>query len=112
MMRTMTWNLFWIDASLWGVIVIFGAILLPALLPWLDQSPVRSIRYRGMIFRIYLALMVCAFVTLGVLGMLGHAFWNAGLAGFCMLIYFSYFLTMPWWSRFDKIKPVADRMRI
>lgn len=112
MMRTMTWNLFWIDASLWGVIVIFGAILLPALLPWLDQSPVRSIRYRGMIFRIYLALMVCAFVTLGVLGMLGHAFWNAGLAGFCMLIYFSYFLTMPWWSRFDKIKPVADRMLI
>lgn len=112
MMRTMTWNLFWIDARLWGVMVIFGAVLLPALLPWLDKSPVRSIRYRGMIFRIYLALMTCAFVTLGVLGMLGHALWNAWLAGFCMLIYFSYFLTMPWWSKIDKIKPVPDWMRI
>jgi ubiquinol-cytochrome c reductase cytochrome b subunit len=45
-LRAFTVDFFWIPAKLWGVIAMFGSIILLFFLPWLDTSPVRSGHYR------------------------------------------------------------------
>lgn len=63
-LRAMTWDWFGVPAKLWGVIAMFGAVFMIFLLPWLDRSPVKSIRYKGPIFKIALTLFTIAFVIL------------------------------------------------
>ncbi|TPG11624.1 cytochrome bc complex cytochrome b subunit [Rhodanobacter glycinis] len=57
-----------LGTTIWGVLAMFGAILLLALLPWIDRGEVRSVRYRGVGFRVALGVLVCSFLGLGLVG--------------------------------------------
>jgi ubiquinol-cytochrome c reductase cytochrome b subunit len=128
MLRAMVWNFFWIDAKLWGVVAMGGGVVILAFLPWLDRSPVKSIRYRGPIFKTLLAIFVFTFLVLGFLGtkVPGYYFFgytpteganplNYLLSGDLItkvftFYYFLFFLTMPFWSKIDKCKPAPERV--
>jgi ubiquinol-cytochrome c reductase cytochrome b subunit len=96
--------------QIWGVLAMFGAIVLLALLPWLDKSPVKSMRYRGPISKIALGIFVITFVMLGFLGLKPATGIYPLLARVFTAVYFAYFLLMPWWSRMDSTKPVPERV--
>ena len=87
-----------------------GAIALPAVLPWLDRSPVKSIRYKGMMSKIMLAIFVISFFILGYLGTIPPSPEATLFAQFCTILYFAYFVLMPWYTRIEKCKPVPDRV--
>ncbi len=93
-----------------GALAMALSIVVLFLLPWLDRSPVRSIRYRGWTTKIMLTLFVIAFVILGYLGTQVPTPMGTLMAQICTFIYFFYFLAMPWWSRWEKTKPVPDRV--
>ncbi|AVP98198.1 cytochrome b [Ahniella affigens] len=100
-----------IPDKLLGVIVMGGATLIFFLLPWLDRSEVKSIRYRGPITKIMITLFVIAFVILGWLGTRsGAESWEKPLALGLTIYYFAFFFTMPIWSKIDKTKKVPDRV--
>lgn len=110
MLRAITYPLFGVDAKFWGVVVMGAAIAILFVLPWLDRSPVRSIRYKGWISRIMLVLFVISFVTLGVLGALPSTVLRTHVAQLCTLIYFVFFLGMPFYTRIERTKPVPERV--
>ena len=110
MLRAATFPLAGLDAKFWGLVVMAGAIVVPAVLPWLDKSPVKSIRYKGMGSKIMLALFVVSFFILGYLGTVHPTPGRTFLAQICTGIYFAYFLLMPWYTRAEKTKPVPDRV--
>jgi ubiquinol-cytochrome c reductase cytochrome b subunit len=99
-----------IPDKLFGVIVMFGAVLILFFLPWLDRSPVRSIRYRGPLTRVLLALFVVAFVSLGWLGMQPGSELQTLMARVFTFYYFAFFITMPLWTRIDRTRPVPERI--
>ena len=117
MLRAIVWPILGIEAKFWGVVVMGAGVVIQAFLPWLDRSPVKSIRYRGPIFKTLLALFVFSFLTLGFLGTQApnYAFFGlipgAPIAQLMTAYYFLFFLTMPWWSKIDKCKPVPERVR-
>jgi ubiquinol-cytochrome c reductase cytochrome b subunit len=96
--------------KLMGVMAMGGAIVFLFLLPWLDRSPVRSIRYRGPLFKFALTLFIISFVALGYLGT------QAATPGFTLaaqifsVIYFAFFIFMPIYTKLDKDKPVPERV--
>ena len=94
-----------------GVTLMGLAILALFLLPWLDRSPVRSIRYRGWICRLALALFAVSFVALGYLGLQPPNTTYVVLARIFSLIYFAFFLLMPFYTRWDQPRRVPDRVR-
>ena len=96
--------------KLGGVIAMGGAIGILFLLPWLDRSPVKSIRYRGPITKIALTLFVIAFIGLGYLGTQPVSPAATLWAQIFSVIYFAFFLLMPIYSRIDRTKPVPDRV--
>ena len=96
--------------KLWGAILMAGAVLLPLFLPWLDRSRVRSIRYRGWMYKTALSLFVVSFLTLGWLGVQPAEGVYVLLARVFTIIYFAFFLLMPYYSAIDKTKPVPDRV--
>ncbi len=110
MLRAATFPLFTVDAKFWGLVVMAGAILIPAALPWLDKSPVRSIRYKGRISKLMLGLFVISFVVLGYLGTIPPSPFATLLAQIGTIIYFAYFLLMPWYTSVEKTKPEPDRV--
>ena len=110
MLRAATFPLAGLDAKFWGLVVMAGAIIIPAVLPWLDKSPVKSIRYKGMGSKVMLALFVISFFILGYLGTVHPTPARTLLAQICTGIYFAYFLLMPWYTRAEKTKPVPDRV--
>ena len=110
MLRAATFPLFGLDAKFWGLVVMAGAIVLPVVLPWLDKSPVKSIRYKGWGSRIFLALLVVAFFILGYLGTKHPTAGRTLMSQICTGIYFAYFLLMPWYTRVEKTKPVPERV--
>jgi len=98
------------DAKFWGVVVMGGAVIILFFLPWLDNSPVKSIRYRPQWHKVLYGIFVVFFVVLGYLGIqppsdLGTLVSQAGT-----LFYFGFFLLMPWWSTIGTFKPVPDRV--
>lgn len=97
------------DAFL-GVLVMGGAIAILFVLPWLDRSPVKSIRYKGWMTKLALASFVVSFVVLGYLGVVVATPGRTLLAQVLTLIYFGFFLLMPWYSKVDKTKPVPERV--
>ena len=99
-----------IPDKLMGVIVMGAAVSILFLIPWLDRSPVRSIRYRGPLTKIALALFTVAFVTLGYLGLQAGSELQKLVAQICTAIYFLFFLLMPVYTRIDSVKPVPDRV--
>ncbi len=87
-----------------------SAILVPMVLPWLDKSPVKSIRYKGMASKVMLGLFTISFLVLGYLGTIPPDPFATLLAQGMTVIYFSYFILMPWYTRVEKTKPEPDRV--
>jgi ubiquinol-cytochrome c reductase cytochrome b subunit len=96
--------------KLWGAILMASAVLLPLFLPWLDRSRVKSIRYRGWIHKLALTLFVVSFITLGWLGMQPVERIYVILARIFSIIYFGFFLLMPYYTAIDKTRPVPERV--
>jgi ubiquinol-cytochrome c reductase cytochrome b subunit len=107
-----------LHTQFWGVAVMGAAVLIFFFLPWLDRSPVKSIRYKGPYYKIALTLFVISFLILGwlgtqptdFLGRIGKTEWAVLLARLFTLVYFAFFLAMPWYSRLDKTKPEPERV--
>ena len=98
------------DAKFWGVVVMGGAVVILFFLPWLDHSPVKSIRYRPDWHKYVYAVFVVVFVILGYLGIQPPSPIAEKMAQIGTLIYFGFFLLMPWWSQLGQFKPVPDRV--
>jgi len=96
--------------KLFGVIAMGAAIAVLFVLPWLDRSPVRSMRYKGWLSKIWLLVFCVAFVILGVLGVLAPTPGRTLLSQVCTVLYFAYFLLMPFYTRLEKTKPVPERV--
>ncbi|MBJ9975756.1 cytochrome bc complex cytochrome b subunit [Pseudomonas sp. S75] len=96
--------------KLFGVIAMGAAIAVLFVLPWLDRSPVRSMRYKGWLSKLFLLMFCVAFIVLGVLGVLAPTPGRTLLAQICTALYFAYFLLMPFYTRLENTKPVPQRV--
>jgi ubiquinol-cytochrome c reductase cytochrome b subunit len=110
MLRAVTVDIGPLSAKFLGVIVMGAAVVILFFLPWLDRSPVKSIRYRGPIYKIMLAAFVVSFFVLGYLGTQAPTAGRTMLAQAGTIVYFAFFLLMPIYTRIDKTKPVPDRV--
>jgi ubiquinol-cytochrome c reductase cytochrome b subunit len=98
------------DAKFWGVVVMGGAVIILFFLPWLDHSPVKSIRYRPSWHKVVYGIFVVDFFVLGYLGIEPPSDVKTLIAQIGTLYYFGFFLLMPIWSRLGEFKPVPDRI--
>ena len=96
--------------QVWGVLALFAAVVLLFFVPWLDKSPVRSIRYRGPIYKVALMVFAVNFIVLGYCGMKPPVQPFKGISVVGTIIYFAFFLLMPWYSRIDRTKPEPARV--
>lgn len=101
-----------IPDKLFGVIVMGAAILILFLVPWLDKSPVRSIRYKGVLTKTAMVAFAISFFVLGYLGTVDVTPFRQYLARICTVIYFAFFLMMPFYSRYETTAPVPERINI
>ncbi|EHP41238.1 ubiquinol-cytochrome-c reductase, cytochrome b [Cupriavidus basilensis OR16] len=101
---------YFIDAKFWGVLVMGGSVVILFFLPWLDHSPVKSIRYRPSFHKTILAVFVVVFIVLGYLGVQPPSPVGEKVSQLGTLLYFAFFLTMPLWSRVGQFKPVPERV--
>ncbi len=100
-----------VPSKLGGVCVMFGAIALLFFVPWLDKSAVKSVRYRGWLTKVMLALLAVCFVWLGKIGAgPGTDPVETQIGRVLTFLYFAFFITMPVWSKLDKTKPVPERV--
>ncbi len=93
-----------------GVLAMGVAVMIFFALPWLDRSPVKSIRYRGPKYKIALGLFVISFVGLGWLGILPSTPLYTWIARVLTVIYFAFFLLMPWYTKNDTHKQEPERV--
>jgi ubiquinol-cytochrome c reductase cytochrome b subunit len=108
-----------------GVLAMGISVVILFFLPWLDRSPVRSIRYRGRAYKVWLALFVVVFLVLGYLGVKPTTVWGqfsdpwnildtkdvaTWVARLCTIVYFLFFFLMPWYTARDKVLPVPERV--
>ena len=93
-----------------GVVAMGASVVIMFFLPWLDRSKVKSIRYRGTLYKSFLTLFVISFIALGYLGTQGVTVLTTNLARAFGVIYFAFFLLMPWYSKIDKTKPEPERV--
>ena len=97
--------------KLGGVLVMFGAIAILFLVPWLDRSKVKSVRYRGWITKVMLAILAISFVWLGKIGAgPGTDPVETIIGRVLTVLYFLFFLTMPIWTKLDQTKAVPERV--
>jgi ubiquinol-cytochrome c reductase cytochrome b subunit len=99
-----------LEAKFWGVVLFGSSVVIIGALPWLDHSPVRSIRYRPNWHMWLYVLFGLAFVALGYLGTQLPTPAYTMISQVCTLLYFSFFLLMPWWSAAGRFKPVPTRV--
>ena len=93
-----------------GVLAMGAAIAVLFVLPWLDRSPVRSIRYKGWMSKLWLVIFSVCFVILGVLGAIPSTPGRTLLSQVCTVLYFAFFILMPFYTRMEKTKPVPERV--
>jgi ubiquinol-cytochrome c reductase cytochrome b subunit len=98
------------DAKFWGVVVMGASVVIMFFLPWLDYSPVKSIRYRPTWHKYLYAVFVAWMFVLGYLGIKPPSDAGTLIAQIGTVFYFGFFLLMPWWSRIGEFKPVPDRV--
>jgi ubiquinol-cytochrome c reductase cytochrome b subunit len=98
------------DAKFWGVVVMGGAVIILFFLPWLDRSLAKSIRYRPGWHKVVYGVFVFFFLVLGYLGVQPPSEVGNYISQIGTLLYFGFFLLMPWWSRLGTFKPVPDRV--
>ncbi|MBS4098114.1 MAG: cytochrome bc complex cytochrome b subunit [Sulfuricella sp.] len=98
--------------QVWGVIAMGAAVVVLFFLPWLDKGKVKSIRYRGPIFKYALTAFIISFVGLGWLGVQPATPLYTKFAQFLSLVYFAFFFLMPWFTKLDnaKCKPEPERV--
>ncbi len=96
--------------KLFGVILMGAAVLSFFFLPWLDRAKVKSIRYRGWLFKAFLTAFAISFIALGYLGMQPVTPEFTMAARIFAVIYFGFFVLMPWYTRIDATKPVPERV--
>ena len=99
-----------IDAKFWGVVAMGGGVVILFFLPWLDNSPVKSIRYRPDWHKYLYAVFVINFGVLGYLGTLPPSDMGGRVSQLGTLFYFGFFLLMPWWSSIGRFKTPPDRV--
>ena len=99
-----------IPDKLMGAIALASSVLFFVFLPWLDKCKVKSIRYRGWQYKLALSFFTISFVVLGYLGMQPAAGIYVVLARLFTVVYFLFFLMMPFYTRFEKTKPVPERV--
>src|SRR5512134_2586693 len=114
-----------LGSQFWGVLVMGAAVMILFALPWLDRGAVKSIRYRGALYKGWLAAFVVSFLILGYLGVVPVTVWGQFAEGVPLLVgadkatvvarvltvvYFLFFLLMPWYTVRDKTKPVPERV--
>jgi ubiquinol-cytochrome c reductase cytochrome b subunit len=110
MLRAVTYPLFGVDAKFWGFVVMGGAIAIMFVLPWLDRSPVNSWRYKGWMTKVAIFSFAIAFLVLGYLGASPATPGRTMVAQFFTVVYFAFFLLMPWYTKAEKTKPVPERV--
>jgi ubiquinol-cytochrome c reductase cytochrome b subunit len=93
-----------------GFVVMAAAIAILFVLPWLDRSPVKSIRYKGWFSRVAIIVFAASFIILGVLGVKSPTPGRTALAQVCTVLYFSFFIFMPFWTAREKTKPEPARV--
>ena len=96
--------------KLWGFILFGLSVMLPLFLPWLDRARVKSIRYRGWIYKSALTMFVITFLVLGKLGTMPADPIYVMIARVFSVLYFAFFLLMPYYTTIDKTKPVPERV--
>ncbi|MBD8120157.1 MULTISPECIES: cytochrome bc complex cytochrome b subunit [Pseudomonas] len=96
--------------KLLGVMAMGAAIAMLFVLPWLDRSPVKSMRYKGWMSRVALLVFCLSFLTLGVLGIVPPTPARTVLAQLCTALYFACLILMPFYTRIERTKPVPDRV--
>jgi len=99
-----------LDPKVWGVVLMGASVMIFFFLPWLDRSPVKSIRYKGPITKAALAVFVVAFFVLGYLGTQTVTEGRTLAAQIGTAAYFLFFFLMPWYSKIDKCKPEPERL--
>jgi ubiquinol-cytochrome c reductase cytochrome b subunit len=114
-----------LNSQFWGVLVMVAAVVVFFFLPWLDRGKVKSIRYRGARYKSWLAAFVVSFLILGYLGVVPVTVWGqfsdkvpilgtadraTVVARVLTVMYFLFFILMPWYSARDKTKPVPERV--
>ena len=99
-----------LDAKVWGVVLMGVSVMIFFFLPWLDRSPVKSIRYKGPLTKAAIALFVVAFFVLGYLGIQPVTTGRTIAAQIGTAVYFLFFFLMPWWSKMDKCTPEPRRV--
>src|SRR5690554_3792295 len=110
-LRAVTIDIGPLNSKFLGLIAMGAAIAILFVLPWLDKSPVKSIRYKGNFSRIALLVFAASFVILGYLGVKSPTPGRTILAQICTLIYFAYFIGMPFWTRREKTLPEPERVQ-
>jgi ubiquinol-cytochrome c reductase cytochrome b subunit len=101
---------FFFDAKFWGVVIMGGSVVILFFLPWLDKSPVRSIRYRPDFHKYIYGAFIISFVILGYLGIKPPSPIFEKISQICTIYYLAFFFAMPWWSKMGTFKPVPDRV--
>jgi len=99
-----------LDAKFWGVVIMGGTVVILFFLPWLDKSPVRSIRYRPNFHKYIYGTFIVSFVILGYLGIKPPSPLFEKISQICTIYYLAFFFAMPWWSKMGTFKPVPDRV--
>lgn len=99
-----------IPNKLIGVLAMGLSIALLVFLPWLDRSPVKSMRYKGIWSRVALGMFVVSFVCLGYLGTIPVTLTTQIISRVCAFIYFSWFFLMPFYSRLERHRVVPERI--
>ena len=109
-LRAITFDIGPIDSKLGGFIAMGAAIAILFVLPWLDRSRVRSIRYKGIISKVAIISFALVFILLTWLGTQPATETYTLVAQICTVLYFAFFLLMPFYTRMEKTKPVPERV--
>jgi ubiquinol-cytochrome c reductase cytochrome b subunit len=98
------------DAKFWGVVVMGGAVVMLFFLPWLDHSPVKSIRYRPTWHKYLYAIFFVDFVVLCYIGTEAPSDVKNLISQIGTVYYFGFFLAMPIWTKLGTFKTPPDRV--
>ncbi|MFD0950141.1 cytochrome bc complex cytochrome b subunit [Paraperlucidibaca wandonensis] len=99
-----------VPSKIGGVVAMGAAIAILFVLPWLDKSPVKSMRYKGTQSKIWLGVFVISFLGLGYLGAVPSDPVKTVMSQILTITYFLFFLLMPFYTSMEKVKPVPDRI--
>jgi ubiquinol-cytochrome c reductase cytochrome b subunit len=93
-----------------GALLMLCSLVVFFFLPWLDRSPVKSIRYKGILSKIFLTLFVISFIGLSYLGLMPAEPIYVVFTRIFTVLYFAFFLLMPWYTSVEKCKPAPERV--